>query len=74
MSTMWQTEVNPMSIRMFTGSKTPATPACSYPRCSMQYLQERELKVLSRGMPLTWSICGEVDQHELGTMIRLDPM
>ena len=25
-------------------------------------------------MPLTQSICGEVDQHELGTMIRLDPM
>jgi len=25
-------------------------------------------------MPLTQSICGEVDQHELGAMIRLDPM
>ena len=69
---MWQTEVNPMSIRMLTGFKM--LPQLWRATIHNAVFARKGTQRLITRMPLTQSICGEVDQHELGTMIGLDPM
>ena len=69
---MWQTEVNPMSIRMLTGSKM--LPQLRRAPIHDAEFASKGTQDLIAGMPLTYSICCEVNQHKLGTVIRLDPM
>ena len=65
---MWQTEINPMSVRMFTCSKE--LPQLLRAPIHDAVLAIKGAQSLIIGMPLTKPICGEMDQHETVTMFR----
>ena len=66
------TEINPMSIRVLTGTKMIPQLCCATIHNAV--FARKGAQCLITRMPLTQSICSEVDHHELGTMSRLDPM
>ena len=69
---MRQTEVNPVSVRMFTGSKM--LPQLRRAPIHDAVLALKGAQSLITGMPLTKPICGEMDQHETVPMFRQNSM
>ena len=69
---MRQAEVNPMSIRMFTGSKVLFQLRRAPVYNAVLALQGAQSLV--PGVPLTKPICGEMDQHETFSMFRQNSM
>ena len=60
---MWHVKVNPVSIRALTSTTIH----------NAIFARKGTQCVIMR-MPLTQSVCSEVDNHELGTVVGRDPM
>ena len=56
---MWQTEINPMAVRMFTYAKK--LPQLQRAPIHDAVLAVKGVQGLIIGMPLTKPICGEMD-------------
>ena len=69
---MWHVKVNPVSIRVLTSTKMFSQLHCTRIHNAI-FARKRTQCVIMR-MPLTQSVCSEVDNHELGPVVGRDPM